>query len=127
MKMMKLAKPIILGIALGLAAGCKGTKPPVTQVPGGGGITGETSGIGDAVKITDSSSAASAEKAIEQGLPASHGHPGWTQNREALQADTVHFDYDKSTIRTDEKPRVAAVADYLKGNSAVAVLIEGHC
>jgi peptidoglycan-associated lipoprotein len=39
----------------------------------------------------------------------------------------VYFDYDSSVIKPSEKSKVAAVADYLKSNSANAVKIEGHC
>jgi len=129
MKMTTLAKPVILAIALSLAAaGCKGTKPPVTSVPGGPGTTGREGGeIGGAGKLGSGPGTEGTEKNITEGLAAGPGHPGWTQNREPLAADTVHFDYDKSTIRENEKPKVASVADYLKGNPAVAVLIEGHC
>ena len=128
MKMTNLAKPIILAIAVGLAAaGCKSTKPPVTQVPPGGPGSGNEGNIGSGGKLAGGTSPEGSDKALTEGLAAGPGHPGWTQNREPLQADTVHFDYDKSTIRTDEKPKVAAVADYMKGNTAVAVLIEGHC
>jgi len=44
-----------------------------------------------------------------------------------LKADTVHFDYDSSVVKAGEKPKVEAVADYLKGNRSSAVKIEGHC
>jgi peptidoglycan-associated lipoprotein len=127
MKTINLAKPIILGIALGLAAaGCKSTKPPVTQVPPGGTGTGTQGDPGSGGKLAGGTNPDGTEKALE-GIAFGTNHSGWTQNRVPLQADTVHFDYDKSTIRTDEKPKVAAVADYMKGNTAVAVLIEGHC
>src|SRR5438309_93328 len=124
MKITKLAKPLMLGLTLSLAAaGCKSTKPPVTQVPPGGGMAGQGNDIGTGGKLPGGTTPEGIEKNIAQGLAFGSGHPGWTQNREALQADTVHFDYDKSTIRADEKQKVAAVADYLKGNSDAAVLI----
>jgi peptidoglycan-associated lipoprotein len=118
-----------LGIALGLAAaGCKGTKPPVTTVPGSGsGTTGTgTDDIGSGRKLTTGTGTDTA-KIGSEGIAFGAGHPGWTQNREALAVDTVYFDYDKSTIREGEKSKVVAVAEYLKGNLMVAVLIEGHC
>ena len=42
-------------------------------------------------------------------------------------SQTVHFDYDSSAINVGEQPKAASVADYLKGNQAVAVEIQGHC
>jgi peptidoglycan-associated lipoprotein len=39
----------------------------------------------------------------------------------------VYFDFDKSNIREDQRPRVTKNADYLKENPAVKVRIEGNC
>ena len=49
------------------------------------------------------------------------------QLREILAPHTVHFDYDSPVVKSSEKPHVQAVADYLKGASGMALLIEGHC
>src|SRR3954454_7137068 len=128
MKLNSFGTALILAVALTLAVtGCKGSKPGVTPLPNGGMTGGGKSGepgaggkIGESTGITDAD-------AIAHGLPAGPGHPDWPQNREILQADTVHFDYDSALIRASEKSKVTAVADYLKANSANAVLIEGHC
>src|SRR6185436_7904675 len=108
-------------------AGCKNTKPPVTSMSGSGTTGGREGDIGSGGKITTGTGTEGTEKSIAEGIAFGSGHPGWTQNHEALAADTVYFDYDKSTIRESEKSKVASVADYLKGNPAVAVLFEGHC
>jgi peptidoglycan-associated lipoprotein len=39
----------------------------------------------------------------------------------------IYFDYDKSDIRDDAKPTLAASADFLKQNASVRFTIEGHC
>ena len=39
----------------------------------------------------------------------------------------IHFDYDKSYIREDDRATLREVADYLKANPAASILIEGHC
>jgi peptidoglycan-associated lipoprotein len=39
----------------------------------------------------------------------------------------VYFDFDSSVLKTVEKPKVRAVADYLKANAANAVKVEGNC
>lgn len=39
----------------------------------------------------------------------------------------IHFDFDKSYIRTDMIPIMDGNAGYLKRNSSVKVTIEGHC
>lgn len=50
-----------------------------------------------------------------------------TQDRAALAIHTVHFGFDSSVVRSDERGNVDAVADYMRNNSAVGLLIEGHC
>ncbi len=40
---------------------------------------------------------------------------------------TVYFDYDKSQLSTAEQEKLAANAKWLKDNSSVKMLIEGHC
>ncbi|HNQ73798.1 MAG TPA: OmpA family protein [Verrucomicrobiota bacterium] len=50
-----------------------------------------------------------------------------TQDRAALAGHTVHFDFDSSVVRSDERGNVDAVAGYMQGNPAVGLLIEGHC
>lgn len=43
------------------------------------------------------------------------------------QFGVVYFDYDSAQIRSGERPKIEAVADYLKRNPAVGVIVEGHC
>jgi peptidoglycan-associated lipoprotein len=51
----------------------------------------------------------------------------FNQDREALKQNTVYFDFDRSNIKPNELPKIQAVADFLKGQPADAVLVEGHC
>jgi peptidoglycan-associated lipoprotein len=37
------------------------------------------------------------------------------------------FDYDSAQIRESERTKIEAVADYLKKNAGVGVIIEGNC
>jgi peptidoglycan-associated lipoprotein len=41
--------------------------------------------------------------------------------------ENIHFDFDKSFIREDAKPILAAVADYMKKHPDAKLRIEGHC
>jgi peptidoglycan-associated lipoprotein len=41
--------------------------------------------------------------------------------------ENIYFDFDKSFIRDDAKPNLEKVAEYMKENRDVRVLIEGHC
>jgi peptidoglycan-associated lipoprotein len=67
------------------------------------------------------------------GVPTGHEnnlaslHEGWIPDAEALKSETVYFDFDSSVLKGSEKPKVSAVADYLKANSTKAVRVEGNC
>lgn len=39
----------------------------------------------------------------------------------------VHFDYDKSEIRSDGRPTLGKIAKWLEDHSDVQLMIEGHC
>ena len=41
--------------------------------------------------------------------------------------DSVLFAYDSSQVSATERSKIEAVAQYLKQNPAVAVIVEGHC
>src|SRR5882724_4076166 len=117
MKLIKISNLITLGLILSFAAvGCK-TKPYVTPIPGnksnvGGnqtippdnGLRFQPQGGTDTTTTTGGG-------AQREGL-----YTGWPENRTALQAQTVYFDYDKSAIKSSEQSKLQAVADYLRNN-----------
>jgi peptidoglycan-associated lipoprotein len=41
--------------------------------------------------------------------------------------DSVYFETDKSSIKTDERAKLAAAKDYLAKNPQNRLLLEGHC
>ncbi len=49
--------------------------------------------------------------------------------RKSLEAATrdINFDYDKFAIRETDKTKLQTLADFLKKNVTVKILIEGHC
>lgn len=49
------------------------------------------------------------------------------QNRTALEAQTVFFDFDKSDVKAPERPKLQAAKDYLDKNPGFRLLLEGHC
>jgi peptidoglycan-associated lipoprotein len=49
-----------------------------------------------------------------------------TQERPSEFSD-IHFDYDKSFIREDDRDTLREVADYLMTTPGASILIEGHC
>lgn len=55
------------------------------------------------------------------------GHTNWVENRDQFKAQTIHFAFDSSVVRSADKSKIAEVADYLKANSQTAVRVEGNC
>lgn len=45
----------------------------------------------------------------------------------SVKYDAVIFDYDSAQIRESERTKLDAVADYLKKNAGVGLIIEGNC
>jgi peptidoglycan-associated lipoprotein len=112
------------------SAGCK-TKPKnITPIPGGnasvggaGGLIGrDTSGSlgsgGDVVTVDESGNI---------GLSGLEEFEDMLMDREALAAQTVYFEVDRSEIHPDDLGKVEAVAGILAQNAQNKVMIEGHC
>jgi peptidoglycan-associated lipoprotein len=129
MKVIKFANLLAFAIALTLgAAGCKTHTPPIIKFDDQGRpITGSGADqtAGNAGKLEGDSGIS--KSAGTEGIVMGSGHPGWPEDREALKADTVHFDYDSAVVRPGDHSKITAVADYLKSNASNAVKVEGHC
>ena len=134
MKAIKLTYLLVFALALTFAAtGCKKKPTPITQLPaypagkvkdsaptgglpgggtlGGDKLPGGTTGTGGG--------------ALPENL---NDLSKFDQDRAALATDTVHFDFDSSVVKANEKVHVEAVAAYMKAaNANVALLIEGFC
>ena len=136
MKPTKFANLLVLALVFSFAAsGCR-TKPPgITPLPthtatspkdtGDAGLSrGRTPSPDEGVKAKPGE-----PDTTFTGHPSNlpNAHQGWLEDAQILKADTIHFDFDSSVIKASEKPRVAAVADYLKANAGKAVRIEGNC
>ena len=121
---------ILVALMAATSAGCK-TKPKnITPIPGGnasvagaGGLIGrDTSGTlgngGDVVTIDESGNI---------GLSGLEDFEDMLMDREALAAQTVYFELDRSEIHPDDLGKVEAVAGILAQDTQNKVLIEGHC
>ena len=128
MKVIKFANLLAFAIAMTFgAAGCKThNTPPVTKFDDQGRpIQGDTREPGGGAKIGGESDVTKTPGT--EGIAMGNGHPGWPEDREALKADTIHFEYDSAVVKPAEHSKVTAVADYLKSNPSNAVKVEGHC
>lgn len=45
----------------------------------------------------------------------------------ASQFAAVYFDYDSAQVAASEQSKLDAVAEYLRGNTSVGLIVEGHC
>jgi peptidoglycan-associated lipoprotein len=140
MKLNKFVNLLVIGLVLTVAAsGCRKKPVNTTLLPGSRSKTVADESMGGAIKPAQPMST---EPGVTGGpggpggpggLGDAHAsnpagsHDGWDQDAVALKAETVLFDFDSSVIKGSEKPKVAAVADYLKANSPKAVKVEGNC
>ncbi|HET7624992.1 MAG TPA: OmpA family protein [Verrucomicrobiae bacterium] len=122
---------LVLGLALAFAAvGCRKNPYGVTNIPNrprtGVGDLGPGPAIqpgeisGEKPEITETTENV-------PPLPPPGTHKGWIEDPNTFQPYTVHFDYDSSSIKSADKPKVSSVADFLKANPQAAVRVEGNC
>lgn len=98
-----LTSALVCAALLGAASGCKSRGLRGRAGPGGVGGVGATD---------------------IYGQPLSE-RPGGEEYAGGFTP--VYFDYDSSQINAPERPKIEAVADYLKKNRGVNLIIEGHC
>lgn len=54
-------------------------------------------------------------------------NPDTDLDMETFRAQTVYFDYDRSSIRAGERAKLEAVATYMKANPDANLYVIGHC
>lgn len=128
MKLFKLANVFVLAAVLGFAAaGCKHKQPDITKLPNGGLAGSDTSNIGPGGQMGPGTGVEPAQAGFGGGDAANFNPDDYNQDRNALAAETVYFDYDSSTIKSSEESKLASVASALKSDSSAKLLIEGNC
>jgi peptidoglycan-associated lipoprotein len=138
MKLTKLTNIVVIGLALTVAvAGCRKRPSDLTRIP-----------AGKTPKPSDEDISKPLRPEMPQSIPVPQGVGGpgpigdkspafqlpdfaqrekWARDAKVFEAYTVHFDFDSSALKTSERPKIAAVADYLKANPKHALEIDGHC
>jgi len=129
MKLNKISNVILFALVLTIpTVGCRKKYAGVTPLPGaahtGTASAGDTS---PGKPLIDDGLKPASDNVGSTAITDPDVRKNWPRDREIFKSDTVHFEYDSSVIKTDEKSKVAAVADYLKGNAQDALEIEGHC
>jgi peptidoglycan-associated lipoprotein len=124
---MKLSNLVLLGLIFAVpAVGCRKKPGYLTPLPGA--RAGQPADIGAAPPVGPGGEKA-ADAGLATGIASNEpgSHQGWLEDANMFKADTVHFDFDSSVVKSGEKSKVSAVADHLKSNPSVAVRVEGNC
>lgn len=148
MKRTILSHTLALGLLAALAiggAGCKHSPKGLTPIPSSRGAipnpppeqflpSRPLNNIGSAPPVNIPPGNVTG---IDQPLPDEQGNIRLSDlekfadrpaNREVFKAYTVYFDFDQSVIKSSERPKLEAVADFLKKAPADNdLVIEGHC
>jgi len=123
MKLTTIGYVLILGLTLtGGASGCRKRPGYVTNIP-----PGTTPNIADNTNATPLQPTQPVETNGGFVQPDPSLRQSWPRNAEVFKAYTVHFDFDSSAVKSSEKSKVAAVAEYLKGHPQDALEVDGHC
>ena len=123
MKKAKVLKLFVSALLLSLAiVGCKKNPYGVTPLPGqhAGPVPGPSPSPGIEPEIKQDTNGLFTATDPDR-------FKDWPEDRATLSAQTVYFDFDSSTVKSGEKSKIEAVADYMKKNPANALKIEGHC
>ena len=123
----KLLHSTVLALAVVVAStGCRHRPVGVTPIPEGAGAPVQNPGIGGTMGGSEGSSVnTGGGTQIAENGPFNPDN--FTQDRDALAADTVHFAYDSAVIRDSEKANVQAVAAALQQDHSLQLLVEGNC
>ncbi|HET7624993.1 MAG TPA: OmpA family protein [Verrucomicrobiae bacterium] len=130
MKLAAFSKISVIALALGVSAvGCK-TNKFVTPLPGGAGQGfNRNRAIGEGNQLGNNGNGMSEDitSAPGGGEAANFNPDDMNQDREALAADAVYFDFDSASIRPSEQSKLSAVASALNSDLSAKLLIEGNC
>jgi peptidoglycan-associated lipoprotein len=114
--------PKLLQIALAgsvlLLAAC--SKKPVRDA-GAGASMGDT--------VNPDQVALGSDVAPGTGLEARNLPPGATEDEFTIRGlmEAVYFDFDRSAVKSSERPKVEAAVKWLNENADKRMLLEGHC
>jgi peptidoglycan-associated lipoprotein len=124
MKLTDFTKLLLLALILSVSAtACR--KKPGTITPLPGSRSGNVPEAGTAPPLTDNNLKAETTGGFSQVSP--DVRKDWPRDYEIFKSDTVHFDFDRSTVKESEKSKVSHVAEYVKSHQGTAVQIDGHC
>lgn len=130
MKLKNLFNLMVLGCALTITAvGCKKKTPPVTPLGEGSGGQTKGGGKGELDSQPPVGTTPSDVTSTPSGLSATDPskYDNYEPHPDILQAQTIHFEYDKSAVRSSDESKLEEVAKYMKSNPTHALRVEGNC
>jgi peptidoglycan-associated lipoprotein len=133
MKTNQIIFPLALALAVGLATGCKHGPTKVTPLPGpdqgmvGPGVNPNT--IPSTPPFNPDVNPTSIPNPNPGTTPTAEigDISNYNQDRSALAAYTVHFDFDSAAVKDSEQANIASVAQALSSDASAKLLIEGNC
>ena len=121
---------VLAAIMAATSAGCK-TKPKnITPIPGGNANVAGTGNLlnrDNGGKLNSGGDVVTIDETGNIGLSDLGEFENMLMDRDALAAQTVYFELDRSEIHPDDLDKVEAVAGILAQDAQNKVLIEGHC
>jgi peptidoglycan-associated lipoprotein len=127
MKLISFANLTVVALILTAATpGCHKRPEDLTRIPG---YTENPNVVDDTRDHPDKGpgNLNTNDNLVSYPVPDPTNHLNWIRDSEIFKSDTVHFAFDSSVVRNDQKAKVADVAKNLKANPAKAVEVEGHC
>lgn len=126
MKKFVYSTALVMAVVLA-STGCKHRPVAVTPIPPGqyGGIPDQNPNTLPPGPPINGGSPSTTSSAIAENQPFNPDN--WTADRQALAADTIHFDFDSAVIRDSETANLQAVAAALQADPNANVMIEGNC
>ena len=121
---------VLAALMAATSAGCK-TKPKnITPIPGGNANVAGTGNLlnrDNGGKLNSGGDVVTIDETGNIGLSDLGEFENMLMDRDALAAQTVYFELDRSEIHPADLGKVEAVAGILAQDAQNKVLIEGHC
>jgi len=121
---------VLAALMAATSTGCK-TKPKnITPIPGGNANVAGTGNLlnrDNGGKLNSGGDVVTIDETGNIGLSDLEEFENMLMDRDALAAQTVYFEVDRSEIHPDDLGKVEAVAGILAQDAQNKVLIEGHC
>ena len=121
---------VLAALMAATSAGCKPKPKNITPIPGGNANVAGTGNLlnrDNGGKLNSGGDVVTIDETGNIGLSDLGEFENMLMDRDALAAQTVYFELDRSEIHPDDLGKVEAVAGILAQDAQNKVLIEGHC